>query len=66
MSVPPDLTWVQAYEGLPMPDVVDAAEADGHQVRVVQAGDAMTLDYRPNRLNVVVDDEGAVLRVFGG
>jgi hypothetical protein len=66
MSVPPDLTWVQAYEGLPMPDIVDVAEADGHQVRVVRAGDAMTLDYRPTRLNVVVDDDDRVLRVFGG
>jgi hypothetical protein len=64
--MPPDLTWVQGYEGLPMPDVVDTAEADGHEVRVVRAGDALTADYRPNRLNVVVDDDDQVLRVFGG
>jgi len=34
--------------------------------RIIEPGDAVTKDYRPDRLNIYLDDDGHVSRVYCG
>lgn len=43
----------------------DAAGAKG-DVRVIKPGQPVTMDYRQDRLNVEVDDHGAIVRINCG
>ncbi|WP_420859599.1 I78 family peptidase inhibitor [Marivivens marinus] len=36
------------------------------QVRVIRPGDAVTMDYRPDRLNFEIDSAGQIARIFCG
>lgn len=48
--------------GQPVPDALLAqAQAHPGQVRIVRRGQAMTMDLRPERLTIVVDDDGRVI-----
>lgn len=38
----------------------------GKILRVVKSGDAMTMDYSEDRVNIEVDDKGTIVRVFIG
>lgn len=52
----------QVERGRPVPDTLLArAQAHPGQVRIVRRGQAMTMDLRPDRLTIVVDDEGMVI-----
>ena len=61
-----DLTWVEEYRGLSLDAVLKRAEMEGRQVRVVRPGQPMTMDLRYQRLNVFVDETGALVRVTAG
>lgn len=46
---------------------VDATQFDGHdQLRIIPPGTAVTMDYRPTRLNVETDKSGIITRVYCG
>jgi hypothetical protein len=61
-----DTDWVTAYDGLPLQEVLDRAETEGRPTRVLRPGDAMTMDYRPDRLNIYLDDDGSLVEVRAG
>ena len=48
--------------GRPVPDALLAqAQAHPGQVRIIRHGQAMTMDLRPERLTIVVDEDGRVI-----
>jgi len=44
----------------------EAAEKVPDPKRVLNADDAMTMDYRPNRTNIELDEEGVITRIWCG
>ena len=58
--------WVRTYRGLPPGEVVARAEQAGHQVRVLRPGVAYNADFRPDRLNVFLDEDGNVVELTAG
>jgi peptidase inhibitor I78 family protein len=61
---PPE--WLARYEGLSVEDAVALAGEESRPVRVLRPDDAMTMEWRPDRVNVFLDEEGAVRRVSRG
>lgn len=53
----------QSLIGKPLAAVTLPADLD---LRIIQPGDAVTRDFRPERLNVVVDAKGVIARVYCG
>lgn len=47
------------------PDI-DLSPLEGMSLRVVPAGGAMTMDYRPDRLTIVLDEEERIERIHVG
>ena len=68
MNLPPEdacgAPGLQNLVGQPLA----AFEAVGHDgtVRVIRPGQAVTMDYGPNRLNVVLDDRDRIIRINCG
>jgi hypothetical protein len=58
--------WIEDYEGLSTDEARDLAHGQGRPVRTLRPGEAMTLDYRPDRLNISLDDNGDLLRLWAG
>jgi hypothetical protein len=58
-----DATEFSAIEGLDIETVTLPAELEQ---RVIGPGMAVTMDFRPNRLNVEIDDAGMIRRVYCG
>ena len=54
------------YEGLPYDDAAEVAVGDGWHVRRREPGGVYTMEYRPDRLNLDVDDAGVVVRAVVG
>lgn len=54
------------YLGLPAEQAASKATADGWQVRTYSKDSVITMEYRPDRLNLELDDSQVVLsaRVF--
>ncbi len=50
------------------PEVVERAQWESHSrdVRVIEPGQAVTLDFRADRLNLYVNERGAITRVSCG
>lgn len=48
--------WLAQFEGLPWQAVVSRAQAQGRTVRVIRPGTPVTRDFRPDRLNVHLDE----------
>jgi hypothetical protein len=61
-----DADWLADYRDLPWAQVRDRAEAAGHPVRVLRPGTAMTMDYRPDRLNIHLDERDDVVGLSAG
>lgn len=38
----------------------------GLEMRIIQPGDAVTQDFRAARMNLVVDDQGVITRIYCG
>jgi hypothetical protein len=51
--------------GLSVDEARAIVEDAGGQLRVTRRGEAVTADYRPARVTVLVDDRERVTRVFG-
>lgn len=47
-------------------DVKKLVEATDRSFRMLPPGSAMTMDYRPDRINIELDDNNIVVRVFCG
>jgi Peptidase inhibitor I78 family len=58
--------WVTRYAGLALPEALELAAQEGRATRVLRPGDAMTLDWRPDRLNLHVDDDGELVEARAG
>ncbi|MDO9381019.1 MAG: I78 family peptidase inhibitor [Nocardioidaceae bacterium] len=56
----PQTAWFADYADLGTDDALARAESDGRPVRVLPPGTMMTMDWRPDRLNVHLDDAGAL------
>ncbi len=54
------------YAALVGSNVAAASFAAGMNVRIIRPGDVITMDYNPNRLNLVVDGNGIITRVYCG
>ena len=61
-----DTEWVTRYAGLDLAGALALAEDEGRPTRVLRPGDAMTMDWRPGRLNLHVDDDGTLVEVRAG
>lgn len=50
------------------PEVVERAQFESHSrdVRVIEPGQAVTMDYRGDRLNLHVNERGAITRITCG
>lgn len=64
---PPDMTATCGAEGLQglvgQQESVLATMRFGQPVRIIRPGMAVTMDYRPDRLNIEVDASGRIIRV---
>lgn len=54
------------YASLVGSNVAAASFPAGMNVRIIRPGDVITMDYNPNRLNLVVDGNGTITRVYCG
>lgn len=45
---------------------IDLSPLEGMSLRVVPAGGAMTMDYRPDRLTIVLDEDERIERIHVG
>lgn len=61
-----ETAWIADFTGLPLAGVLALADQQGRAVRTVRPGDAVTMDWRPQRLNVHVDEHGALVSVRAG
>ena len=58
--------WVEHFANLSVEDAVDLAAAQGRPVRVVRPGEAVTMDFAPDRVNLLLDNDGQVAKVTWG
>lgn len=58
--------WLADYRGLPWTEARDRASAEGRPVRVLRPGSVVTMDFRPDRLNLRLDDDGDLVDVTAG
>ena len=54
---------LQSFVGEPVTALSDSVVADA---RVIRPGDAVTMDYRPDRLNVYLDADDVIERIVCG
>jgi len=58
--------WLADYDGLDLEAAQALAAKQGRTVRVLGPDTIMTMDWRPDRLNLHVDGEQRLLRVSAG
>ncbi len=58
--------WFADYARLPKDEAIAKAAAENRPYRVFHPGDAITLDYRLNRLNVHLDAHGNLVELRPG
>lgn len=61
-----DDSWLQDFVGLPLAAAVAKAESEGRAVRVLRPGSVVTLDFRPDRLNLHLDAAGGLREATAG
>jgi hypothetical protein len=61
-----DTEWVTRYAGLTLAEALELADTEGRPTRVLRPGDAMTMDWRPERLNLHLDEHGDLLDARAG
>lgn len=63
-AVSPESCGAESLQGLVgQPESVVAAMTFTQDVRIIRPGTAVTMDYRPDRLNIVIDAQGKVSSV---
>ena len=58
--------WLERYNGLSVEAAVALAADEGRPVRVLHPGDVVTLEFQPDRVNLQLDNDGALARVTAG
>ena len=58
--------WLGAYRGLAWPQAEARARAEGRPVRVLRPGSVVTLDFRPDRLNIHLDEHDELRDLTAG
>ena len=61
-----DSTWLADFAGLSLTAALEKAEAEGRPVRVLHPWSDMTLDFRPDRLNLRLDAAGDLDEMSAG
>ncbi|WP_380162725.1 I78 family peptidase inhibitor [Kineococcus sp. R86509] len=61
-----DNTWLADFIGLSLTAAIEKAEAEGRPARVLRPWSDMTLDFRPDRLNLRVDAAGDLIEMSAG
>ncbi|GAA0314946.1 hypothetical protein [Kineococcus aurantiacus] len=61
-----DNTWLADFTGLSLTAAIEKAEAQGRPLRVLYPWSDMTLDLRPDRLNLHLDAAGGLVEVSAG
>ena len=61
-----DNTWLEDFAGLSLEAAVAKAEVEGRPVRVLRRGSEVTLDFRPERLNLRLDAAGELQETSAG
>ena len=61
---PPE--WLARYEGLSVDEIVALARAESRPVRVLRPHDVMTMEWRADRVDVYLDEDGEVSRIGHG
>ncbi|WP_432521016.1 I78 family peptidase inhibitor [Kineococcus sp. SYSU DK006] len=61
-----DNTWLRDFVGLSLEAAIERAAAEGRPVRVLHPGSDVTLDFRPDRLNLRLDASGDLQDVSAG
>ena len=61
-----DRDWLAAYRGLSPEQVRRRARDEGRPLRVLHPGSVVTMDFRPDRLNLHLDEHGEPLDVTAG
>ncbi len=61
-----DQQWLDRYTGLDLTGALEVAEVEGRVFRVINPGDAVTMDWRPDRLNLMLAEDGSLERVWAG
>ena len=61
-----DPEWVTRYADLTLSEALELADSEGRPTRVLHPGDAMTMDWRPDRLNLHVDADGSLVEARAG
>jgi hypothetical protein len=58
--------WLAGYRGLTWPQAEERAHDEGRAVRVLRPGTAKTMDHRPDRLNIHLDDHDHLVDLSAG
>jgi hypothetical protein len=61
-----DNTWLADFTGLSLAAALEKAEAEGRPVRVLHPWSDVTLDFRPDRLNLHLDAAGDLDEMSAG
>ena len=61
-----DNTWLADFTGLSLAAAIAKAEVEGRPVRVLHPWSDMTLDFRPDRLNLRLDAAGDLNEMSAG
>ena len=62
----PERAWLAGYRGLSWPAAVERARAEGRPVRVLRPGSVVTMDFRPDRLNLHLDEHDELVSLTAG
>lgn len=66
MSTPPGELDPDDFVGLPGERAGELATERGWLARVLPPGAMMTMDFREDRINLLLDDTGTVVRAYAG
>ena len=63
----PDQDWLVDYQGLTLAECIRSAQQAARPYQVLEPDTyPIDADYRPNRLNILVDSEDNVLKLWAG
>lgn len=58
--------WIEHFANLSLDDALSLAAEQGRPVRVLREGQPMTMDFSPDRVNLLLDNDGHLAKVTWG